>query len=935
MIATISKQRVSGLRLFLGTFLLAASVSFSSSLADITWNGSVASVGPIQFGGSPYCNYQVTLQNLQMVLSQTGNAYSSTVQCLVVEESLNGCPFPPNAPSLHHYTASGAGIIKTGNDFLIVYSPDPGNNPQCSLVFDGTLSGNSVFGDLTFHRADQPSPLDWTATPFIQIFTPPPQITCPPDIEVCPSQGTDPNITGFPTITFSCSPPNQVQLVPNDGPSDFTGTFTRTWTAVDPICGTSQECFQRITELKQDNPTISISSANDGLLLILQAVGTRGTITEATWQLENDTLSEGNGVHFVNPATVEIDLNVYNLAPGSFSVFVNVKTSCTASGGAGQTGSTPPPYVLSRTLFTAPNASPGSGNRPLTVTCGTPTTTYGPSNRSFRFKADDNGAALIRASSPTARLAGLAPGSSLVQPTALDCGTQALHFLVNAGVTYSVVVEASENFTMSSQIFDPSKVLALSGNLDFGTVGVGTQTTRTLVVQNNGTLPLNVTSISYPSGYGGDWSGGVVQPGTPQNVTVALNPPTAGNYNGTITVNSEAGNKTIAVTASAIVIPIKTLTLSAGNLDFGSVTVGSSKGLTYNIKNTGNATVTVNSIQYPNGFGGNFSGALLPDASQTVTVTFTPGAAITYSGNVTINSDATSVTPLNLSGNGIQPIQTVLGGLTLPASLDFGSVTAGSSVTRSFTINNTNSFAVTVLTIKFPANSKGDWNGGTLASGASQIVNVQFTPTQPMIFVDSLVVTADAPQALSSITVLANVVEAVKAIIKLNGSLAFGNVPVGTSKSGMLNIENIGNSVLTVTGITYPEDVTGNFNTGELKISPQGSTTVNVTFSPRRAGSYAGNIEVKSNASEGGNTFSIQGTAFVVSFVATDLRRPANGLFELTVSVPAGKKLIVEASADFRFWRTVATRSTFGGELTLLDLIPTADRAQFYRFRLE
>jgi hypothetical protein len=922
-------------------FFLAISASLCSA-ADISWTGTVGLVGPIPFGGAPYCNYQVSLQNLQMVLTLSANSYSSSVQCLVVEESLNGCPHPPNPPNTHHYTAASANITKTGNNIHIVYSPNPLNNPQCSLFFDGIISGNSIFGDLTFHRADQLPPLDWIATPFIEIFTTPPQITCPGPITVCPSEGTDPNVTGFPTLDFSCSPPAQVDFDFTDGPEDFNGTFVRTWTATDPICGTSASCTQFITVQKQDDPDVTVSSSNDGLILILEATGTRGFITESTWTLNFDVLSEGNGVHFVSPATVEIDLNVYNLPPGQFSVFVNVKTSCTAQGGGGSSGSNPQPYSLSRTFFSAPSASPGSGNRPFKGACDVQTS-YGPTLRTFRFRTPPGtagaGAALIKANSPTARLAAISPGASLtaeVTPT-LACGTQAVRFLADSDTTYSIIVEATENFTLTSQLFDPTRTIALSGNLAFSTVGTGTQTTRTLTISNEGTLPLNVTSITYPQGYSGNWSGGFVQPGTPQDVIVTLNPPTVGNYNGTIIVNSDAlsGNKTIAVTGNALVISTKTLSLS-GDLAFGAVEVGSSKKLNYTIMNTGNTVVNVSGIQYPLVFNGNWSGTIVPGASQAIAVTFSPLAAINYSGNVTVTSDATSITPLSISGNGIQPIAPpASGSLDLSGNLDFGTVTTGTTARRSFKISNTNLFAVTVSKISYPSDFSGDWNGGALGPGTSKTVTVQFSPNQEVFFIGAIIVTSDAPVKISSISVSGKAIAALTRTIALSGNLAFGNVPVGTSTTGTLSIENRGNSPLTVTGILYPEAVTGDFSGAPMQIPPLGTSNVNINFNPKRSGTYAGNIEVSSNATDGVNTFSIQGVAFTVGFIASPLRPPANGLFELTVGVPAGRRLILEASRDFRSWRTVSTRSTFGGEMNLLDPVPNGDPGQFYRFRLE
>lgn len=81
-----------------------------------------------------------------------------------------------------------------------------------------------------------------------------------------------------------------------------------------------------------------------------------------------------------------------------------------------------------------------------------------------------------------------------------------------------------------------------------------------------------------------------------------------------------------------------------GELDFGEVQVGRSAQRTMTIYNSGNSTLSVSSISYPNGFSGNWNGAIGSGSSQPVTVTFAPTEDKIYSGNVIVSSDATSGT---------------------------------------------------------------------------------------------------------------------------------------------------------------------------------------------------------------------------------------------------------------------------------------------------
>jgi len=201
-----------------------------------------------------------------------------------------------------------------------------------------------------------------------------------------------------------------------------------------------------------------------------------------------------------------------------------------------------------------------------------------------------------------------------------------------------------------------SKIIALSGNLGFGNVVVGTSSNRTLTIGNTGNTTLTVSSITYPAGFSGGFSGTVPSNGS-TNVTVTFSPTVATNYSGNLTVNSDAtsGGNTLAVSGTGVAAISKIIALS-GNLGFGNVTVGNSSNRTLTIGNTGNTTLTVSSITYPAGFSGGFSGTVPSNGSTNVTVTFIPTVATNYSGNLTVNSDATSGgNTLAVSGTGVAP----------------------------------------------------------------------------------------------------------------------------------------------------------------------------------------------------------------------------------------------------------------------------------------
>lgn len=193
---------------------------------------------------------------------------------------------------------------------------------------------------------------------------------------------------------------------------------------------------------------------------------------------------------------------------------------------------------------------------------------------------------------------------------------------------------------------NPTRIIGLFTNLEFGNVPVGQPQQRNMTIANNGNSPMTVSSISYPSGFSGNWPGGTIPGGSAQVVTVTFSPVSQTSYGGLVTVNSNATSGTNTTAASGTGIPLNAPAIGlTADLAFGPVSVGGSAHRTMVIVNQGNSPLTVSSVSYPSGFGGNWSSGTVPVGnSQAVTVTFSPLSPISYGGLVTVNSDAISGT---------------------------------------------------------------------------------------------------------------------------------------------------------------------------------------------------------------------------------------------------------------------------------------------------
>jgi hypothetical protein len=95
--------------------------------------------------------------------------------------------------------------------------------------------------------------------------------------------------------------------------------------------------------------------------------------------------------------------------------------------------------------------------------------------------------------------------------------------------------------------------ISLEGNLDFGTIAVGSSAETTLRVSNSGKEALTVTGMTMPARwYSSSWTSGTIAAGSSQTATIRFTPGGAVSYNGTLTVNANhtGGTSTIPIFGS-------------------------------------------------------------------------------------------------------------------------------------------------------------------------------------------------------------------------------------------------------------------------------------------------------------------------------------------------------------------------------------------------
>ncbi|MEH1842755.1 MAG: choice-of-anchor D domain-containing protein, partial [Nostoc sp.] len=328
----------------------------------------------------------------------------------------------------------------------------------------------------------------------------------------------------------------------------------------------------------------------------------------------------------------------------------------------------------------------------------------------------------------------LKPGSP-----AIDAGSNALNSVtkitpLDGDGNGSVLTDIGAKEAPTSKTPTP-EIQVLDGTVDiadnsptpinFGEVIVGSTVTKTFTIKNTGIAALNLSNLKLPDGFSlvGTLPA-TVAANTSANITVALNTTTGGTYTGNFSLSNNDVNEspfdfTISGKVNAPEIQVFDGTVdivdgSTNPIDFGEAAFGSSVTKTFTIKNTGKASLNLSNLELPKGFSlvGTLPASLAINNWTNIRValdTKTPG---TYSGSFSLTNNDPDESPFDFAISGkVQPVPVpeiqvlngtvnIADGSTTP--IDFGNVAFGSTVTKTFTINNTGTATLNLSNLKLP-----------------------------------------------------------------------------------------------------------------------------------------------------------------------------------------------------------------------------------------
>jgi len=403
----------------------------------------------------------------------------------------------------------------------------------------------------------------------------------------------------------------------------------------------------------------------------------------------------------------------------------------------------------------------------------------------------------------TATTLGAANAVVLVTTDDPDVAEQSYTFAITAnGIAAAQDVNLQGN---GNDIADASTTPLVSNHTDFEDVGIGSTLTRTFTIQNTGGADLSLTGSGAAFNFGSDPQFSISLVGTTSPIgggsfttfDVTYTPTTLGAANGVVLVTTDdpdvaEQSYTFAITANGIaavqdvnlqgngndIADASTTPLVSNHTDFESVSIGSTLTRTFTIQNTGGADLSLTGAGATFNFGSDpqFSISLVGTTSPigggsftTFDVTYTPttlGAANavvlvttddpdvaeqSYTFAITANGTS-AVQDVNLQGNG----NDIADASTTPLvsnHTDFESVSIGSTLTRTFTIQNTGGADLSLtgagVAFNFGSDPQFSLNLGSttspISSGGSTTFTVTYTPTTLGIADAVVNVTTDDP----------------------------------------------------------------------------------------------------------------------------------------------------------------------------------------------
>jgi hypothetical protein len=473
-----------------------------------------------------------------------------------------------------------------------------------------------------------------------------------------------------------------------------------------------------------------------------------------------------------------------------------------------------------------------------------------------------------------------------------------------------------------------AKVSILAGialnpaGLVFPAQSLNTKSLSQTVTLTNGDNAQTITSIALAGNNPGDFSetttcptGAALAVGSNCSITVSFSPTATGIREASLVIVDTAPGSPQVVNLTG---NTSTVTLSASSLSFGTQQVGTpSAPQSVTVTNSGATPLTFSSIAASGDFSETdncVKAPLQPSTNCVIKVTFTPSAAVSSIGAITLtDSGSGSPQEILIFGTGVLQPQASLSA----ASLGFSAQSIGSaSSPQQVTLTNTGDAPLTVSGILATGDFvQSNTCGSILSPGASCVINVIFVPTASGTRTGILTVTDNTGNVSGSIQSiqLTGVGQAVPVISLSTTTLTFAGQSVGTtSPAQTVTLTNTGSAPLNISSVTSTGDFTQISNC-PTSVAAGASCTFSVTFTPVFSGNRFGTITITDNTVTSPQTITLSGvgSATPVAFLPVG-------------SLTFNSQLLGTSSAA----QVATLRNTGSVALTITSIVATGDFSQ-------
>jgi hypothetical protein len=276
---------------------------------------------------------------------------------------------------------------------------------------------------------------------------------------------------------------------------------------------------------------------------------------------------------------------------------------------------------------------------------------------------------------------------------------------------------------------------------------------------------------------------------------------------------------------------------------FGPVAVGTkSSEIATQLTNNGTTSITISSIAVTSNFNlqNSCPKTLAAGASCTINVTFSPTAAGSASGNLTVSA-TDSPTPHVVPLSGIGTNVTASAGSSVFGQTPVGTTSAG---TIKVTLTNQGSSDVGITGVQTVGDfSQSNNCGASLGAGLSCTVNVNFKPgiaTGTGLVFGGIFINHTDPGSPARVLVSGN--STLLSITPRNLALTFPSQNMGTtSASQTVQLTNVSNTPVQLGTPTSSGDFSKSTTCGQT-LAPGATCNIDVTFTPTTAGTRTGQL---------------------------------------------------------------------------------------------